>query len=314
MKLWPTERQARGGRHVGTLATATCAASTRSERPDVDALLATLKAVFTDGSTPVVSSPTVQPLALAQFTAGHILIECVNEDGSAHSLAYDTLIFGVRQHPTDATPAISVQRRTSTSTPMKEIPPTIGRASSWCRATGCAVPPRLYGYDVVALVNGDPDDRLPVVPHSLLKVTPENVHPGDNRAGAGVAAAARARAAGRGRPARRRWQRWATFNPSARPRLLVRTGKYADAGPCSPRPRNRWRRRQLRERPTSPSTPMGASPRPTMVQVVATQHPFRSWYPAPGGRLLRLVTLVRRTISALLSETDSTRHTCPASP
>jgi hypothetical protein len=142
------------------------------------ALLAKLKAVFTDGSTPVVSHQLAQPLALAQFTAGHILIECVNEDGTAHSLAYDTLLFGVRQHPTDAEPAILVQASNL------DVDDEGAPADNWARVElvpghWLDVPPKTYAHDVVALVGGDPDDRLQVVKSSQLKVTAENVHPGD---------------------------------------------------------------------------------------------------------------------------------------
>jgi hypothetical protein len=143
------------------------------------ALLAKLKAVFTDGSTPAVSTPMVQPLALAQFTAGHILVECVNSDGTAHALTYDTLILGVRLHPTDASAAISVQGSNL------DVDDEGQPADNWCKFelvpghwVNCE--PRIYGYDVVALVGGNPDDRIPVVPHSQWKTTPENVHPGDD--------------------------------------------------------------------------------------------------------------------------------------
>lgn len=143
------------------------------------ALLATLKAVFKDGSTPIRSRPAIQPIALAQYTAGHILIECVNSDGSPHSLAYDTLLLGVRLHPTDATSAILVQASNLDTDPDGEP------ADNWARCDlvpghWIEVPPRLYGCEVVALIGGDPDDRLSVVPHSQWKVTPADVHPGDD--------------------------------------------------------------------------------------------------------------------------------------
>jgi lysophospholipase L1-like esterase len=143
------------------------------------ARLATLKAVFVDGSRPVRSRPAVQPLSIAQFTAGHIYIECVNEDGSPHSLAYDTLLLGVRFHPTDANPAISLQASGL------DTDPDGNPADNWARAElvpghWTDVPPRLYGGEVVALVGGDPEDRVVVVPHSQWKVTPADVHPGDD--------------------------------------------------------------------------------------------------------------------------------------
>jgi hypothetical protein len=141
--------------------------------------LATLKAVFKDGSSPTVSRPTQQPLELPQFAAGHIWIECVNEDGSAHSLAYDTILLGVRRHPTDAEPAISVQASNM------DVDPDGEAADNWARVElvpghWTDVDPKLYGYDVVALVGGDPDDRVVVVPHSQWKTTAAAVHPGDD--------------------------------------------------------------------------------------------------------------------------------------
>jgi hypothetical protein len=143
------------------------------------ALLATLKAVFEDGSSPIRSSPSVQQLDLAQYSAGHIYVECVNEDGSAHSLVYDTLLLGVRRYPTDAAAAISLQAT------ILDTDPDGNAADNWARfelipGHWTSAPPNMYGYQVVALVAGDPDDMLAVVPHSPWKTTAADVHPGDS--------------------------------------------------------------------------------------------------------------------------------------
>ncbi len=143
------------------------------------ALLARLKAVIVDGSTPVVSRQTQQPLSIPQYAAGYIWVEHVNSDGSAHSLTYDTVLFGVRLHPTDAVPAISLQGSNMDTDPDGEP------ADNWTRyelipGHWTSVPPRIYGYNSVLLIGGDPDDRAVGVPHSSFKVTAENVHPGDD--------------------------------------------------------------------------------------------------------------------------------------
>lgn len=143
------------------------------------ALLAVLKAVVKDGSTPVVSRPAVQPLALAQYSAGHFLVEYVNEDGSPHSLVYDTPLHAVRRHPTDADAVISLQGT------VLAVDRDGNPAENWARfdlipGHWVGVDPKMYGHEGVLLVGGDPDDRVPVIPHSPWTTTPADVHPGDN--------------------------------------------------------------------------------------------------------------------------------------
>lgn len=143
------------------------------------ALLATLKAVVRDGSTPRTSRTTQQPLELAQFTAGHFLVEYVNEDGSPHSLVYDTPLHAVRLHPTDAEPVISLQGT------VLDVDPDGEPADNWARfdlvpGHWDGVAPRLYGHEGVLLIGGDPDDRVPVIPYSTWKTLPAAVHPGDD--------------------------------------------------------------------------------------------------------------------------------------
>lgn len=140
--------------------------------------LAILKAVFSDDSTPVRSIPTAQPLTLPQFASGHIFIECVNADGSPHSLAYDTLLWGVRRHPTDAAPAIELQATNL------DTDPDGNPADNWARLElipghWVNVLPRLYEHSARAVVAGNTDDFPSVVPSGQLKVTNEDVHPGD---------------------------------------------------------------------------------------------------------------------------------------
>jgi hypothetical protein len=143
------------------------------------ALLFKLKAVVKDGSTPVASKPTVQPVELSQFTAGHFLVEYVNEDGSAHSLVYDTPLHAVRFRPTDDEPAISLQGS------VLDVDDEGEPADNWARfelvpGHWTDVPPRMYGHQGVLLIGGDPDDHVIVVPHSTWKTTPAAVHPGDD--------------------------------------------------------------------------------------------------------------------------------------
>ncbi len=143
------------------------------------ALLAVLKAVVKDGSTPVVSRPAVQPLSLAQYAAGHFLVEYVNEDGTSHSLVYDTPLHAVRLHPTDAEPAISLQGS------VLDVDLDGNTADNWARfelvpGHWVGVDPRMYGHEGVLLIGGDPDDRVVVIPHSPWKTTPADSHPGDD--------------------------------------------------------------------------------------------------------------------------------------
>jgi hypothetical protein len=143
------------------------------------ALLFKLKAVVKDGSTPSTSTPTVQPIELAQFTAGYFLVEYVNEDGSAHSLVYDTPLHAVRFHPTDSAPAISLQGS------VLDVDDEGDPADNWARfelvpGHWTDVPPRMYGHEGVLLIGGDPDDRVVVVPHSRWKTTSAAAHPGDD--------------------------------------------------------------------------------------------------------------------------------------
>jgi hypothetical protein len=133
-------------------------------------LLATLRAVFADGSEPIVTGPARQDLKLPQFVAGHIDIECVRSNGTAKDITAITLILGVRLHPTDATPKISLQAT--------NYDPVTGLAR--CELVPghwVGVNPKLYGYDVVAVVSAE--DRFPVVPDSKFEVTDENAHPSD---------------------------------------------------------------------------------------------------------------------------------------
>jgi len=142
-------------------------------------LLAVLKAVFVDGSTPLRSRRAIQPIALARYSAGRIWVECVNSDGSDHSIAYDTLLGAVRRDPADATPVIALQFSAS------DTDPDGNAADHWAYAdlipghwVDCPV--KLYHYNLVALIGGDPDDPVTVLPHSEWRTTPNNVHPGDD--------------------------------------------------------------------------------------------------------------------------------------
>lgn len=140
--------------------------------------LATLVAVFKDGSRPIVSRQAVQPLELPQYASGYIWVECLNEDGEGHSLTYDTLLWGVRFRPTDSAPSIELQFTNM------DTDPDGNPADNWARAElvpghWVGVVPRIYGHEVVALIGGNPDDRAVGVPYSQLKVTGAAVHPGD---------------------------------------------------------------------------------------------------------------------------------------
>lgn len=135
-------------------------------------LLAMLKLVFVDGSTPVRSRPAVQPLSLPQYAAGHIIVDAYNSDGSPKNLAEAALFLGVRHHGTDAEPAIMLQAviyADVTNRARFELIP-----GHWIN-----VPPKNYGYDILAELYGEPDDALVVLPLSPFRVTDENVHPGD---------------------------------------------------------------------------------------------------------------------------------------
>lgn len=134
--------------------------------------LAKLRLVFADGIATVMR-PTVQDLALPQYETGHIFVEAFRSNGDAYDLMTDTLLLGVRLHPTDVAPAIAVQATREYDDLDHEARFELV-AGHWP-----LVPPRLYGYDVVALLGGDPDKRLVVMPRSALRVTDENVHPGD---------------------------------------------------------------------------------------------------------------------------------------
>lgn len=136
--------------------------------------LAELRGVFADGSGTTMKLGK-QPLELPQFCAGYIDIVCYTADGSPKDISAITLLLGARRHPTDAAPALSLQF--SFIDDEEENPDNNRARAEIIPGHWVDVDPKLYEYDVVAVVSDD--DRFPIVPASALKVTNENTHPGD---------------------------------------------------------------------------------------------------------------------------------------
>jgi hypothetical protein len=132
--------------------------------------LASVRAVLVDGSTPLRARPAVQPLVLPQYASGHIALSVVKSNGDPANITGKTFLLCARKHATDLTPALSLEATITNG------PNGLGRfeliPGHWL-----SVPPRRYGWDMVEVV--DTDDRPQVIPASPLKVTDENVHPGD---------------------------------------------------------------------------------------------------------------------------------------